>query len=100
MPGCNSGFCNAPVDLGNLAFASQFTGTGFDLSLNNQENFANNKYFKPNLNLGIFWSSNFNKMLGAYAGVSVFNIIKPKDTFFNSDNERSMRFNARTRIIH
>lgn len=92
--GTQVGFLQRSVDLGNLAFASQFTGTGFDLSLNNQENFAGNKYFKPNLNLGLFWSSNFNKMLGAYAGVSVFNIIKPKDTFFKSDNERAMRFNA------
>lgn len=92
--GTQIGFLQRSVDLGNLAFASQFTGTGFDLSLNNQENFAGNKYLKPNINLGLFWSSNFNKMLGAYAGVSVFNIIKPKDTFFNSDNERSMRFNA------
>lgn len=92
--GVQIGLLQRSVDLGNLAFASQFTGTGFDLSLNNQENFASNKYFKPNINLGLFWSSNFNKMLGAYAGVSVFNIIKPKDTFFNSDNERAMRFNA------
>lgn len=92
--GVQVGLLQRSVDLGNLAFASQFTGTGFDLSINNQENFAGNKYFKPNLNLGLFWSSNFNKMLGAYAGVSVFNIIKPKDTFFKSDNERAMRFNA------
>jgi len=92
--GVQIGLLQRTVDLGNLAFASQFTGTGFDLSLNNQENFANNKYFKPNLNIGLFWSSNFNKMIGAYAGGSVFNILKPKDTFFKSDNERAMRFNA------
>jgi hypothetical protein len=42
----------------------------------------------------LFWSSNFTKTIGAYAGASVFNIIKPKDTFFKSDNERAMRFNA------
>ncbi|HND82108.1 MAG TPA: PorP/SprF family type IX secretion system membrane protein [Chitinophagales bacterium] len=92
--GAQVGFLQRSVDLGNLAFASQFTGTGFDLSLNNQENFAGEKYFKPNLNIGLFWSSNFTKSIGAYAGVSVFNIIKPKDSFFKSDNERAMRFNT------
>ncbi|HNE50874.1 MAG TPA: PorP/SprF family type IX secretion system membrane protein [Chitinophagales bacterium] len=92
--GVQLGFLQRSIDLGNLAFASQFTGTGFDLSLSNQENFASNKYFKPNLNLGLFWSSNFTKTIGAYAGVSIFNILKPKDTFFKSDNERAMRYNA------
>ena len=92
--GVQLGLLQRSVDLGNLAFASQFTGTGFDLSLANQENFDNHKYFKPNLNLGLFWSSNFTKSIGAYAGFSVFNIIKTKDTFFKSDNERAVRYNA------
>lgn len=92
--GVQVGLLQRSVDIGNLAFASQFTGTGFDLSLNNLENFAGNKYFKPNLNIGLFWSSNFTKSIGAYAGMSVFNIIKPKDSFFKSDNERAMRYNA------
>lgn len=92
--GAQAGFMQRSIDLGNLAFASQFTGTGFDLSLNNQENFAGNRFTKPNLNIGLFWSSYFTKTIGAYAGGSVFNIIKPKDSFFKSDNERAMRFNA------
>ena len=86
------------VDLGNLAFASQFTGTGFDLSLNNQENFAGSKYFKPNLNLGLFWSSNFTKSIGAYAGFLYLMLLNQKIRF-KSDNERALRYNARTGLL-
>jgi type IX secretion system PorP/SprF family membrane protein len=92
--GFQVGFLQRFVDLGNLAFATQFTGTGFDLSLNNQENFAQNRFFKPNINVGLFWSSQFTKTIGVYAGGSVFNVLKPQDSFFKSDNERALRFNA------
>lgn len=93
--GTQIGFTQRTLD-NNLIFANQFDTINnfFNTRWPNYENFATGKYFKPNLNLGLFWSSNFNKMLGAYAGVSIFNILKPKDTFFKSDNERAMRFNA------
>ena len=92
--GVQIGFIQRSVDLGNLAFASQFTGTGFDLSLNNKENFASNKYIKANAHIGLMYSSQINKMIGVYAGLSIFNVLKPKDSFFKSDNERAIRYNA------
>ncbi len=97
--GVQLGFLQRSVDVGNLAFASQFTGTGFDLSFDNRENFVNEKYFKPNLNIGLFWSSQLNKMIGAYAGFSMFNVLRPKDTFFASDNERAYRMNAHAGLL-
>lgn len=97
--GTQVGFIQRSLDLGNLAFASQFTGTGFDLDLSNRETFDNQKYIKPNMHLGLFWSSNFTKTIGAYAGLSMFNIIKPKDSFFKADNEREMRFNAHAGLL-
>ena len=97
--GVQVGFTQRSVDLNHLSFEKQFTGTGFDLSLPNLENFSDNKYFKPNLNIGLFWSSNFNKMLGAYAGFSMFNVLKPKDTFFKSDNERAYRMNTHAGLM-
>lgn len=94
--GAQIGFLERYLDYGNLTFGNQFDAANsrFDLRMPNGELFGTGKYFKPNLNLGLFWSSNFTKTIGAYAGVSIFNVIKPKDSFFKSDNERAMRFNA------
>jgi type IX secretion system PorP/SprF family membrane protein len=92
--GFQFGFTQRRIDVNNLAFESQFTGTGFDLTLDNKENFFKDKYVKPNMNIGLMWTGRFNKMLGAYVGFSMFNIIKAKDTFFASDNERAYRMNA------
>ncbi|MFN8238729.1 MAG: PorP/SprF family type IX secretion system membrane protein [Chitinophagales bacterium] len=97
--GFQVGFLQRSVDLGNLAFSTQFTGTGFDLSINNRENFATNKFFKPNINVGLFWSSQFTKTIGAYAGASMFNVLKPQDSFFNADNERDYRFNGHAGLM-
>jgi type IX secretion system PorP/SprF family membrane protein len=97
--GFQIGFTQRSVDLGNLSFESQFTGTGFDLSRSNRENFVDNRYIKPNMNIGIMWSSKFSKMLGVYAGFSMFNIIKAKDTFFKSDNERAYRMNGHAGLV-
>lgn len=96
--GVQVGFIQRSVNTNNLAFENQFTGAGFDINKPNFENFFNtngiNKFIKPNIHLGLFWSSNFTKTIGAYAGASVFNVLKPKDSFFKSDNERAMRYNA------
>jgi hypothetical protein len=51
------------------------------------------------MNIGLMWSSKFSKMLGVYAGFSVFNIIKAKDTFFKSDNERAYRMNGHAGLV-
>ncbi len=97
--GFQIGFTQRSVDLGNLSFESQFTGTGFDLSRSNRENFIDNRYIKPNMNIGLMWSSKFSKLLGVYAGFSMFNIIKAKDTFFKSDNERALRMNGHAGLV-
>lgn len=97
--GFQIGFTQRSIDLGNLTFEKQFTGTGFDLSLSNFETFVDHKYIKPNMNIGLMWSSQFTKLIGAYAGFSMFNIIKAKDTFFKSDNERAYRMNAHAGLI-
>ncbi|HQV77110.1 MAG TPA: PorP/SprF family type IX secretion system membrane protein [Chitinophagales bacterium] len=99
--GIQIGFLQRHLDFGNLAFASQFDSINFrfDLTKPNGENFATGKYFKPNLNIGLFWTSNFTKSIGAYAGLSIFNIIRPKDSFFKENNERSMRFNAQAGLF-
>ncbi|MDB5228350.1 MAG: hypothetical protein JWN78_2543 [Bacteroidota bacterium] len=99
--GVQVGFTERSLDYGSLAFASQFDSVNstFNLHKPSGEAFSSGTYFKPNLNIGLFWSSNFNKMLSAYAGFSMFNVLKPKDTFFKSDNERAYRLNAHAGVM-
>lgn len=103
--GAQVGFTQRSLDIGTLYFADQFNGTGFSgptqeiIQQYRDQGQTKLKFIQPNLNLGLFWSANFTKMLGAYAGVSMFNIIKPKDTFLKSDNERSYRFNAHAGLL-
>jgi type IX secretion system PorP/SprF family membrane protein len=103
--GTQIGFTQRSLDIGTLYFADQFDGTGFSgvtqeiIQQYREQGKSRLKFFQPNLNLGLFWSAQFNKMLGAYAGVSMFNIIKPKDTFLKSDNERSYRFDAHAGML-
>jgi type IX secretion system PorP/SprF family membrane protein len=106
--GTQIGFTQRTLDISNLAFERQFTGTGFDLQLPSGENIIDAlrsqnqtraRFIKANLNIGLLWSANFNKMWGAYVGASMFNIVKPKDTFFKSDNERAFRFNGHAGVL-
>ena len=99
--GFQVGFTQRSLDRGNLSFEIQFDNRvgAFDLTLPSGEVFKSGKYFQPNMNIGLMWSSQFSKLIGAYAGFSMFNIIKAKDTFFKSDNERARRMNAHAGLV-
>lgn len=99
--GFQIGFTQRTLDRGNLSFENQFDGRigAFDLNLPNREAFKSGKYFQPNMNIGLMWSSQFTKLIGVYAGFSMFNVIKSKDTFFKSDNERARRYNAHAGLV-
>jgi len=98
--GVQVGFFQRSVDFGNLAFEEQFTGTGFNTNLPSGELFSFkdsssiSKFIQPNVHIGLLYSGQITKMIGVYAGVSVFNVLKPKDSFFKADNERAIRYNA------
>lgn len=95
--GFQVGFLQRAIDYNNLYFASQFTGDEFDLSKPSLEQFDRNKFIKPEINLGILWSSSFKKdKYGIYAGISLFNTFQPKYTFLNSSYERELRYNIHT----
>lgn len=94
--GFQFGIKNRKLDPSQLYFESQYNPNinGFDLSLPHFENFQTESFTNLNMSTGIFWSSNFSKTLSAYAGLSIFNLLKPKDSFFSSDSERSLKFHG------
>jgi len=99
--GFQFGMKNRRLDLSQLYFESQFNPTinGFDLSMSNLETFDKSSFTRMNLNAGIFWSSNFTENISAYAGASLFNLMRPKDSFFSSDSERDLKFHGHGGVI-
>ncbi|MCO5248513.1 MAG: PorP/SprF family type IX secretion system membrane protein [Chitinophagales bacterium] len=99
--GFQFGLKSRKLDVSQLYFESQFNQSinGFDLSLPNLESFDKESFIRMNMNTGVFWSSNFSKVLSAYAGVSMFNLMKPKDNFFDSDAERAMKLNGHGGVV-
>lgn len=91
--GFQFGIKNRRLDVSQLFFESQFNPAinGFDASLSNLEAFDRNNYTRLNMNAGIFWSSNFTENISAFAGGSLFNLMRPKDSFFSSDSERDLK---------
>lgn len=100
--GFQFGIKSRRLDISQLFFESQFNSTlnGFDLTLPNLENFDKASYTALNMHAGIFWSSNFSKKISAYAGGSMFNLIKPKDSFFSSDSERAIKLHTHGGLVY
>ncbi len=94
--GFQVGIKNRKLDPSQLYFESQFNPAinGFDLSLPNLENFQTESFTNLNVSTGIFWSSNFSKTVSAFGGLSIFNLLKPKDSFFNSESARGLKFHG------
>ncbi|MCO5232404.1 MAG: PorP/SprF family type IX secretion system membrane protein [Chitinophagales bacterium] len=94
--GFQFGIKNRRLDISQLYFESQFNPAinGFDMTLPNLESFNTESFTRINMHTGIFWSSNFSSLLSAYAGVSAFNLMRPKDSFFSADSERKLKFHG------
>jgi type IX secretion system PorP/SprF family membrane protein len=99
--GFQFGLKNRRLDVSQLFFESQFNPAinGFDASLSNLEAFDRNNYTRLNMNAGIFWSSNFTDNISAFAGGSLYNLMRPKDSFFSADSERDLKLHMHGGVI-
>jgi type IX secretion system PorP/SprF family membrane protein len=67
-------------------------GGGFDNSLSNGESFASNKEVVPVVNAGImYYYARQQSKLNPFIGISSFNLLEPKESFFNANNKLPMR---------
>lgn len=91
--GFQFGLKNRRLDVSQLFFESQFNPAinGFDASLSNLEAFDRSNYTRLNMNAGILWTSNFTDNISAFVGGSLYNLMRPKDSFFSSDSERDLK---------
>lgn len=84
--GFNVGFTQKRIDLTKLTFNNQWNGNFFDIAIPSGEPFAYSSTTYLNLNVGLNYALFVNDNLYFSTGISVSNINKPNETFFNKNN--------------
>lgn len=84
--GLQTGITNRNLKYDPLYFDTQYNGFYYDESLPNLESFqrASRTYVNLNLGIGYFWEIEKRKTFSA--GLALFNVNRPKQSFFNNDN--------------
>ena len=75
-----------------LAFPDQFSGTDFNLSQSNGENFSKPTINYFDLNMGLVEQSTFNDIVSNMIGFSVYHLVEPKESFLGQNVKLSNRF--------
>jgi len=89
--GIAAGFYQKRIDPSNLIFESQFDGAGWNTSLDNQENFTNTSFIKPDVNIGALWSHAPKEIFRYYLGFACMHVAAPRESFLNDSRSRLNR---------
>ena len=84
--GAQVGFTNRNLSYDELRFDNQYNGLYYDPSLSHNETFARDSRGYMNLNLGAAYHWKIDRRKTATAGISLYNITRPKQSFFDDDN--------------
>lgn len=94
--GLQAGFTQKRIEYQVLTFDSQWTtanGGTFDRSQSNNENFGGRAQFQEAVNFGVlYFYGKQQSRINPFLGFSAFNLTRPKETFFGSDNRLPRRF--------
>ncbi len=83
VPGIGLGFTSMRIDYSALTYDNQWTGSLYDPSINPQEYYARSSRGYFNLNLGLAYVKAFTKREQLTAGLSLYNLTNPKQSFFD-----------------
>lgn len=94
--GIQAGIGQKSIEYQLLTYDNQYTtanGGGFDQTISSNENFSGQSIIVPVTNAGLLYffakqESRFNP----FVGVSAFNLIQPKESFFANDNNLNIRY--------
>lgn len=93
--GLQAGITQKSVEYQLLSFNNQYSTEGggtFDQTIVSGENFAGQRRLVPNLNGGImYYNSSEKRRINPFGGISVFNLLTPRETFFDKDNDLPFR---------
>lgn len=90
--GAQPSFTQRSINYDKLQFDNQYNGSFYDADLSNGESFANNGRTYFNLNAGANWSYKIAQRKEVGFGFSMFNILRPQQTFFNENIPLNQRF--------
>ncbi|MCO6499831.1 MAG: PorP/SprF family type IX secretion system membrane protein [Vicingus serpentipes] len=79
-------FTNRSINYNKLQFDNQYNGSQYDANLSNGENFNNDGRNYLNLHTGISWNYRIAQRKSVGAGIALFNLLTPKQTFFNDQS--------------
>ena len=102
--GLQAGFTQKSLQYQVLTFNDQWSavdGGSFDKSMANNENFNGRSEFQPVVNFGaLYYYAKQQSRVNPFLGFSAFNLTRPKESFYGSDNRLPMRFyiHAGTRV--
>lgn len=99
--GLQSGVTQRKFDYSNLSFNSQYNGYYYDPALASQELFTRYTRVYPNLNAGIHYNMMLSEKLKVTSGISVYNINKPQQSFYNNNAIKlDQRFNIHASLAY
>lgn len=100
--GVQGGVMQKTVEYGLYTFNNQYVtsnGGGFDNSLTTGESLVSAKEVVPVVNAGVmYYYAKQQSRLNPFIGFSSFNLLEPKETFFNSNNKLPMRHYLHTGV--
>lgn len=79
------------IDFSKVAFEDQFDAATGYTNLPTNENFANKDMTYPDFNIGLMYSGRVNEHATTYAGLSLYHLTQPVETFQSGDHKIGMR---------
>ncbi len=94
--GIQAGLGQKSIEYQLLTYDNQYTtenGGGFDQTISANENFSGQSVIVPVTNVGfMYFFAKQEARLNPFIGISGFNLIEPRESFFSNDNTLPMRF--------
>lgn len=94
--GVQAGIVQKSIEYQLLSFNNQYTYTDggyFDQTIANGENFAGQTVYIPAANAGVmYYYAKQNARLNPFVGISAFNLLNSKESFYGIDNRLPLRF--------
>jgi type IX secretion system PorP/SprF family membrane protein len=75
-----------------LAFPDQFSGTDFNLSQSNGENFSRPTVNFFDMNIGLLQQSTFNDIVSNMTGVAIYHLVEPNESLLDKNVKLADRF--------
>lgn len=96
--GLQGGVTQKTLEYQLLSFNNQYTlsnGGGFDQTLVSNEDFGARSQLLPMLNFGaVYYYSKPQSRFNPFVGISLFNLLQPKESFYSFDNRLPLRVNS------